>query len=35
MAEDNVLLIHAADVLKLYEMGPQLMAARAVVALQK
>ena len=35
MAEDNVLLIHAADVLKLYEMGPQLMAARAVVALEK
>ncbi|KAK4148926.1 Pyruvate/Phosphoenolpyruvate kinase-like domain-containing protein [Chaetomidium leptoderma] len=35
MAQDNVLLVHAADVLKLYEMGPQLMAARAAVALKQ
>ncbi|KAL2173304.1 Pyruvate/Phosphoenolpyruvate kinase-like domain-containing protein [Thermothelomyces heterothallicus CBS 202.75] len=35
MAEDNALLIHAADVLKLYEMGPQLLAARKAVALKK
>lgn len=35
MAKDNVLLVHAADVLKLYEMGPQLMAAREAVALKK
>ncbi|KAL2168961.1 hypothetical protein VTG60DRAFT_6603 [Thermothelomyces hinnuleus] len=35
MAEDNVLLIHAADVLKLYEMGPQLLAAREAVALKR
>ncbi|AEO55750.1 hypothetical protein MYCTH_2299886 [Thermothelomyces thermophilus ATCC 42464] len=35
MAEDNALLIHAADVLKLYEMGPQLLAAREAVALKK
>ncbi|KAK4245115.1 Pyruvate/Phosphoenolpyruvate kinase-like domain-containing protein [Corynascus novoguineensis] len=34
-AEDNCLLIHAADVLKLYEMGPQLLAARQAVALKK
>ncbi|KAL2144235.1 hypothetical protein VTI28DRAFT_9446 [Corynascus sepedonium] len=34
-AEDNCLLLHAADVLKLYEMGPQLLAARQAVALKK
>ncbi len=35
MAKDNVILVHAADVLKLLEMGPQLMAARQAVALEK
>ena len=35
MGHDNVLLVHAADVLKLYEMGPQLLAAREAVALKK
>lgn len=33
--EENVILVHAADVLKLYEMGPQLLAARQAVALKK
>jgi 2-keto-3-deoxy-L-rhamnonate aldolase RhmA len=33
--QDNVLLVHAADVMKLYEMGPQLLAARQAVALKK
>ncbi|KAK4135166.1 Phosphoenolpyruvate/pyruvate domain-containing protein [Trichocladium antarcticum] len=32
-AADNVLLVHAADVLKLVELGPQLAAAREAVAL--
>ena len=35
MGQDNVLLVHAADVLKLSEMGSQLMAAREAVALKK
>ncbi|KAL2152816.1 hypothetical protein VTH82DRAFT_3971 [Thermothelomyces myriococcoides] len=35
MGEQNALIIHAADVLKLYEMGPQLLAARDAVALKK
>ncbi|KAK3903577.1 Pyruvate/Phosphoenolpyruvate kinase-like domain-containing protein [Staphylotrichum tortipilum] len=35
MAKDNVLLVHAADVLKLYEMGTQLVTARLAVALEK
>ncbi len=35
MGEDNVLLVHSADVLKLFEMGPQLAAAREAVALEK
>ncbi|KAL1839373.1 hypothetical protein VTJ49DRAFT_1608 [Mycothermus thermophilus] len=34
MAHDNVLLVHSADVMKLYEMGPQLMSARQAVALK-
>jgi 2-keto-3-deoxy-L-rhamnonate aldolase RhmA len=34
MGEDNVLLVHAADVMKLYELGPQLLAARQAVAKQ-
>ncbi|KAH6640126.1 Pyruvate/Phosphoenolpyruvate kinase-like domain-containing protein [Chaetomium tenue] len=32
MGEDNVLLVHAADVMKLFELGPQLLAARQAVA---
>ncbi|KAK4119067.1 Phosphoenolpyruvate/pyruvate domain-containing protein [Parathielavia appendiculata] len=35
MAQDNCFLMHAADVLKLYEMAPQLVSARAAVALKK
>lgn len=34
-AADNVLLVHAADVLKLVELGPQLAAAREAVALKR
>lgn len=35
MAEDNVILVHTADVMKLYEMGPQLVSARQAVALKQ
>ncbi|KAK4038579.1 Pyruvate/Phosphoenolpyruvate kinase-like domain-containing protein [Parachaetomium inaequale] len=35
MGQDHVLLLHAADVMKLYEMGPQLLAARQAVAFKQ
>ncbi|KAL2134019.1 hypothetical protein VTI74DRAFT_1224 [Chaetomium olivicolor] len=35
MGQDNALLVHAADVLKLMDMMPQLVAAREAVALSK
>jgi 2-keto-3-deoxy-L-rhamnonate aldolase RhmA len=34
-AQDHCMIFHTADVLKLYEMGPQLLAAREAVALKK
>jgi 2-keto-3-deoxy-L-rhamnonate aldolase RhmA len=34
MAEENVILVHTADVLKLCEMAPMLAAARETVALK-
>ncbi|AEO63762.1 uncharacterized protein THITE_123303 [Thermothielavioides terrestris NRRL 8126] len=35
MAQDNVILVHCADVLKFMELPPQLAAAREAVALKK
>lgn len=34
-AEENVIVLHACDVMKLYEMGLQLKAAREITALKK